>query len=129
MRNLHDLDSYRDVSPAVVSFYGSVGDNTCGAFLVPSPIDRHPMRVIASSGHGWDHVSVSRQNRCPNWAEMEAVKRLFFKDEETAMQLHVPPSDHVNHHPNCLHLWRPTNLEIPRPPSFMVGPDTAKGVS
>ena len=53
---------------------------------------------------------------------MEHVKRAFFKDDETAMQLHVPPSDHVNHHPHCLHLWRPNDgRDIPRPPAIFVG--------
>jgi len=69
----------------------------------------------------WDHVSVSRANRCPNWPEMEHVKRLFFQDTETAMQLHVPAADHINNHPYCLHLWRPHGVEIPRPPAIFVG--------
>jgi hypothetical protein len=94
-------------------------------FHLPSPIDKAPLRVVASSGEGWDHVSVSRQNRCPNWPEMEFIKRAFFKDDETAMQLHVPPSDHISIHPFCLHLWRPHGVEIPRPPSIMVGPSEA----
>ena len=37
-----------------------------------------------------------------------------------AMQLHVPPRDHVNIHPNCLHLWRPQFAMIPRPEAWMV---------
>lgn len=127
MRDLRLLNAYRDYSPSVIAFYGNAGDETCGAFLIPSPIDRQPIRVIASSGEGWDHVSASRQGRCPNWPEMEHVKRLFFRDDETAMQLHVPPSEHVNCHPHCLHLWRPHSVEIPRPPSLMVGPDSHKG--
>jgi len=121
MRNLRLLDAYRDCSRAVIEYYGNAGDETCGVFTVPSATDKQPVRVIASSGEGWDHVSVSRPNRCPNWPEMEQVKRLFFKDDETAMQLHVPPSDHISVHPNCLHLWRPHDCEIPRPPSIMVG--------
>jgi hypothetical protein len=52
---------------------------------------------------------------------MDHVKRLFFRDEETAMQLHVPPADHVNNHPHCLHLWRPQDIEIPRPHVEFVG--------
>jgi hypothetical protein len=88
---------------------------------VPSAIDRAELRVIATAGEGWDHVSVSRANRCPNWPEMEQIKRLFFATVETAMQLHVPPSDHISVHPYCLHLWRPHDVEIPRPPSWMVG--------
>lgn len=71
------------------------------------------LRVFASDGMGWDHVSVSLRTRCPTWDEMEMVKRLFFKPDETAMQLHVPESDHINDFEFCLHLWRPqTSDEI-----------------
>lgn len=91
-----------------------------GAFEIPCHRTSVTLRVIASFGGGWDHVSVSLPNRCPNWTEMEHVKRPFFRDDEVAMQLHVPPSDHINLYPNCLHLWRPHNVAIPRPPSFMV---------
>ena len=120
MRNLHLLDAYRDVGADAIRAYGWTGDETCGAFLVPSPIDRAPMRVIASSGFGWDHVSVSRRNRCPNWQEMEHVKRLFFNDDEVAVQYHVAVANHINLHPHCLHLWRPLHVEIPMPPVEMV---------
>lgn len=129
MRNLRLLDAIRETGPEIIAMWGWAGDDTCGAFWVNSPVDRAPMKVIASSGEGWDHVSVSRRNRCPNWPEMEHVKRMFFRDDETAMQLHVPPTDHVNCHPYCLHLWRPHGIEIPRPPSIMVGPDSAKGAA
>ncbi len=122
MRNLHLLDAYRETGPGVIKHWGWAGDETCGMFHVPSPIDGGDLRVVASSDEGWDHVSVSRPNRCPNWPEMEHIKRLFFRDDETAMQLHVPPSHHINIHPNCLHLWRPHKAEIPRPPGWMVGP-------
>lgn len=121
MRNLRILEGYRCRGPDVIGYYGTVGDDTCGMFEVPSPIDGRPLRIIASSDAGWDHVSVSRQNRCPNWPEMAYVKKLFFKDDETAMELHVPVSDHVNDHSYCLHLWRPHDQDIPRPPAWMVG--------
>lgn len=82
------------------------------------------MLVIASHGMGWDHVSVSFANRCPTWDEMEWVARKFFKDDECAMQLHVPKEDHVNYHPYALHWWRPQSAEIPRPHGILVGPKT-----
>lgn len=107
------------------------------------------IRVIASDGMGWDHVSVSLATRCPTWDEMCWVKDKFFGPEEAVMQLHPPKSEHVNHHEFCLHMWRPQSPEemeriklawgneweddwkspgeIPMPPSFMVGPDSAKG--
>lgn len=97
-----------------------------GAFMVPYLKHGVTLRVIASFGCGWDHVSVSLPNRCPNWLEMEHVKRLFFRDDEAAMQLHVPPSEHINHHQHCLHIWRPHGVDIPMPPAWMVGP-VAKG--
>ena len=128
MRNLNQLDAYRDTSPQVFATFGSFGDHEMGMFAVPSPTDGHLLKIIASSGLGGDHVSVSRPNRCPNWPEMEHVKRLFFKEDETAMQLHVPPADHINCHPYCLHLWRPLGAEIPRPPAEMVGP-VSEGVA
>lgn len=125
MRNLYELNRYRDTSKAVVAHFGFAGDDTCGCFWISSPVDSAPMRVVASSGEGWDHISISRKNRCPNWPEMEHAKRLFFRDDETAMQLHVPVSDHRSFHHFCLHIWRPLNAEIPRPPAILVAPEQA----
>lgn len=122
MRNLRTLDRFRLTGKALPAHWrGYSGDHTCGAFMVPSPIDRADLRVIASSDLGWEHVSVSRLNRCPNWPEMSFIKDLFFSEDETVMQLHVPKDEHVNDHPNCLHLWRPATANIPRPPAWMVG--------
>lgn len=125
MRNLlvPAINKFRIVrGPLIERAKGWVGDHTCGAFLVPMPGNlRNFLRVIAASGDGWDHVSVSCENRCPTWEEMEYIKRLFFHEYETAMQLHVPVADHINAHPYCLHLWRPLSGTIPRPPSNMVG--------
>lgn len=111
MRNLHDLDQYRIPHPAT----GQFGDSHVGCFIFPSGL-----RVIAASGEGWDHVSVSLPDRTPLWSEMDQIKHAFFKAEETAFQLHVPAAQHINYHPFCLHLWRPHNATIPMPPSWMV---------
>lgn len=122
MRNLRLLDAYRLTGRPVLKFWGWAGDDTCGMFAIPSPIDGGRLMIVASSGEGWDHVSVSRANRCPNWPEMSHIKRLFFRDDEAAMQIHVPVKDHINCHPYCLHLWRPQAAVIPLPPAEMVGP-------
>ena len=110
MRNLRDLDRYR--------FAHRFGDSPVpgceGAFQIGD------LRVIACNGEGWDHVSVSREDRIPTWDEMEKIKRMFFREDETAMQLHVPPSRHINCHPHVLHLWRPHDVAIPLPPEWMV---------
>lgn len=78
--------------------------------------------IIASSGSGWEHVSASLRNRPPNWSEMCRIKDLFWGPEEAVVQFHPPKSEYVNHHPHCLHLWKPIGLEIPRPPTWMIGP-------
>ena len=120
MRRLRQIDEFRDASPSVVSYYGSAGDDASGVFRLHSPVDSGTLTAIASSGEGWDHVSVSRPDRCPTWEEMEFVKRKFFKPDEVAMQLHVAVSDHISRHPNCLHIWRPTHQKLPLPPTDFV---------
>lgn len=122
VRNLKQLDKYRDFR-GELAHYGENGGATEGMFRIPYEREVGPpvtLTVIASAGEGWEHVSVSTPKRCPTWAEMEHVKRMFFEEHETVMQLHVPPSDHISLHHFCLHLWRPIGVEIPRPPSFMV---------
>jgi len=92
---------------------------TGGTFMVTRS-GYSTLAVIIGIGEGWEHISVSLQKRVPVWEEMEFIKRLFFKDDETAMQLHVPPKDHINMHPFVLHMWRPVGDNIPLPPDYMV---------
>ena len=94
-----------------------VGDAQNGALVIKP----RGLQVLFSNGEGWEHVSVSRNSRVPSYDDMDEIKREFWDDDQTVMQLHVPLDDHVNHHEYCLHLWRPTDQEIPRPPSLMVG--------
>lgn len=96
----------------------SYGNN--GAFYIPTKIGT-VVTTIASDGLGWEHVSVSLQNRCPNWIEMSQVKDLFWDDEDAVFQFHPPKSLYVNQHPYCLHLWRPIGIEIPIPDPILVG--------
>lgn len=123
MRNLYTLDEYRDQRSEIKAFYGSVGDDTCGVFHVPSKIDNVNLMILAAAGENWDHISVSRRNRCPNWVEMSQVKKLFFYPSEMAVQFHVPEDQHINYHPFTLHLWRPWGKQIDLPPAEFVGPD------
>lgn len=116
MRELDHLNHYRVAHPA----YGfDLGDAKNGYFEIEH--EGNLFRAIASDGEGWDHVSISLPDRCPTWAEMEYFRERFFEDHETVMQLSVPRADHINRSPTCLHLWRPQNDSIPRPPGWMVG--------
>ena len=120
MRNLNELNDHRLKTPNVLFHFGSYGDETCGCFLIPYPRTGVTLAVTASSGDGWDHVSVSLQNRTPNWHEMQHIHRTFFNDHETAWEYHVKPEDHINVMPNCLHLWRKQGFEMPMPPKDFV---------
>lgn len=93
----------------------------CGAFtarmlliISSGPVDDRPL------AWGWEHVSVSRVDRCPTWDEMCFVRRLFFEPHETVVQYHPPEGDKINAHPFCLHLWRWTTGPFPMPPRHFV---------
>lgn len=78
--------------------------------------------VVASDGMGWEHVSVSRLDRCPTWDEMCQIKDMFWDADDCVVQYHPPKREYVNIHPFCLHLWRPLDVELPQPDAIMVGP-------
>ena len=125
-KNWFLVDKWRMQFPG----YESQPGDLFGTFLIP--YNGAQLRVIATDGdylvvgltkdYAWEHVSVSLENRCPTWEEMSFVKNLFWKDDETVIQFHVPKPSHVNFHPFCLHLWRPILKEIPLPPIDTVGP-------
>lgn len=79
--------------------------------------------VIWSNGGGWEHVSFTPSKRfyMPSWDDMCRIKNIFFYPEETCVQYHPAESEYVNNVPNCLHIWRPIDQELPTPPSWMVG--------
>ncbi|MBN9401241.1 MAG: hypothetical protein J0I30_00235 [Burkholderiales bacterium] len=97
----------------------SDADGNNGAFIVRL---KHGQRVqvVASDHGGWEHVSVSRQDRCPTWDEMCQVKALFWEPEDCVVQFHPRESEYVNLHPYCLHMWRPTDEVLVLPPKGMV---------
>lgn len=66
MRDLTYLDAYR---VNLSKLYGSPGDSQNGAFKVY--VEGKSFFVIASSGEGWEHISVSPKNqkRCPTWGK------------------------------------------------------------
>lgn len=93
------------------------GNNGC--FLIP--FESFEFFTVASDGGGWEHVSVSLKNRCPNWREMCVIKNIFWDEEDCVVQYHPPKEEYVDNHPFCLHLWRPTDKEFPVPDSLLVG--------
>lgn len=70
-------------------------------------------RIIVSSSPGldpddpaveWVHASISRRDRMPSYEDLTTLHRAVFGGG-WAYQVFAPPSDHVNIHEYCLHLW------------------------
>lgn len=112
-------DDYRIMIGPMRSDRDTHGNNGC--FMIPIKNGKAQMRVIASDGMGWEHVSVSLPGRCPTWEEMCIIKELFWRDDVVVVQYHPRKSDYVNQHKYCLHLWRPIGVELPMPNPIMVG--------
>jgi hypothetical protein len=115
----HVPNKYR-IRQGMMGSDDSIGN--AGAFSVKLKHNQQVF-VIASDAMGWEHVSVSRSDRCPTWDEMCQVKAMFWDDDNCVVQFHPPRSEYVNNHPNCLHLWRPAdgNQPMPMPHSLLVG--------
>lgn len=121
MIDLRTLNAYRSRDRERMIYPGeNPAPHELGAFTIP--MGGLLFFVLASSGGGWDHVSVSTPVRCPTWEEMETIKRMFFREDECAMQLHPPLNQYRNCHPFCLHIWKPLYQEIPLPPLEFVAP-------
>ena len=114
----NELDQYRvdhplmGPSPAGAN-YGAF--NTGGLQIISSGVPDP-----GDPGEGWEHVSVSRRDRCPTWEEMCRVKDLFWLPEETVIQFHPKASKYKNVHKYCLHMWRRVGSEHELPPLYCV---------
>jgi hypothetical protein len=101
----------------------SYGNN--GLFIITT-LKKNKLFIIASDGEGWEHVSVhveyNGMSLTPTWSNMCFVKDLFWDVEDVVIQYHPKKSEYVNQHPNTLHLWRPIGIELPTPPTDMIGP-------
>lgn len=84
--------------------------------------NRERLKVIFSyGGGGWEHASVSTfTKKCPTWEQMCFIKEFFWNPDECVIEYHVPQKDHINIANNCLHLWKPIDVEIPIPPKSFV---------
>jgi hypothetical protein len=111
-------EKYR-VKNGIMGSDSTYGNN--GMFIINSLKINKALKCQASDGYGYEHVSVSAISRCPVWEEMCFIKDLFWDAEDCVIQYHPPKSEYINCHPHCLHLWRPIGIEIPRPPSILVG--------
>jgi hypothetical protein len=115
------------IEPFRVKKFSSEADGYNGLFVVPDcSDDGAPLRVIASTGFGWDHVSVLHPFREPSNREMSRVKDLFFWWDENVIEFHdYPPVEwdiHENVTGKARHMWSPQGVGLPRPPDAIMSP-------
>lgn len=109
---------------AIAPIIPDLDNPRCGYFQILSPLGRR-LKIIASDGKGWDHVSVSlvdQPTKTPTWDEMCFVKALFWNADEVVVQFHPAQDEYVNYHRGTLHLWRSQTETQPVPPRILVGP-------
>ena len=112
MRPIEEILKYRTLDAEQLGPEGGAGMITINGIRCS---------VVFSWGGGWEHVSITPFNgTVPSWDDMCKLKRIFFDDDEAVMQIHPKKSEYVNIMKNCLHLWRPTDQEIPTPPTLFV---------
>lgn len=120
----HVPEDYRFNNPQHV-LHSSIRDGNNGAFFIKAGSDI--LQCIASDGSGWEHVSVTIRTKSrniystPTWEVMCKIKNIFWDEEDVVIQYHPAKSDYVNNHEHVLHLWRPVNVEFPKPNSILVG--------
>jgi hypothetical protein len=61
--------------------------------------------AIEQDGKRWQHVSLARPDRLPDYDDLTFVKRHWIGEDKYAYQVFPPKAKHVNIHPNCLHLF------------------------
>lgn len=111
-------------------YLGSENDaGLCGAFEIKHS-DGYMLFCIADDGRQeieskWEHVSCSKSYgtrvTIPSWNDMCIIKNLFWDEEDCVVQYHPAKKDYINLNPYVLHLWRPCDLEFPKPPKILVG--------
>lgn len=104
-RNLTVLDEYQD---------GIMG-------IWTDPLTAKRYTYVFSWGEGWEHLSVSTPSKTPTWDIMCRFKNMFWNEDETCIEYHPAKEDYVNMHPYCLHIWKPIGIELPKPPTILVG--------
>lgn len=68
----------------------------------------------------WIHASISFKRHTPSYEDLTLLHEAVFEDRY-AYQVFAPPSEHVNIHPNALHLWGLLSGERPLPNFGILG--------
>ena len=115
MKNINEIKSTRNLFIEAENANDGMGGHYYDS------ISGKRLNFIFSYQLGWEHLSVSMPNKTPTWDQMCIMKDIFWNKDECCIQYHPKEEDYVNNHPHCLHIWKPREVNIPTPPSILVG--------
>lgn len=67
--------------------------------------------IIIAKEQGLWHMSISHEERYPNWDEIKQVRYSLLSRTKTFAMLLPPPEEYVNIHNNCFHIHELTEKE------------------
>ena len=88
------------------------------------PVTRKRYWCKFTKAFGWEHLAITPQpqrNKVPEWDVMCKVKDIFWDEEECCVEYHPRKSQYINNNEVCLHIWKPLNIELPEPPTILLG--------
>ncbi len=67
---------------------------------------------------GWEHAFLDLEllKRTPTWGEMNILKKFYWENTESVIQIHPKRSEYVNWNEYRLHLWKLHNTDFELPP-------------
>ena len=68
-------------------------------------VSKNGLKVLVSNDHGRWHMSISRDDRIPNWHEIKSARERFLPIGKHFVMALPPPQHYVNVHPFTLHPW------------------------
>jgi len=69
------------------------------------------LEVESIDGSLWLHVSISRADEIPSYADLTEVKRVLLGPHRKAIMVLPAEAEHYNLHPYCLHLYSPIDSD------------------
>lgn len=118
MKLYTNLNWVNDILPAVLPADWSIDTRGGDGALFKNMGRRLSVIVsgdVEQDGRRWLHLSVASPDWLPKYETLVEVKELFIGRERKAIQVFPPRSQHVNQHPNCIHLWHCVEAEDPLP--------------
>lgn len=97
----------REVMPQVLPADWKLEERRDDGYAYRNKLTGHTV-ILSGEEHNekrWLHFSIAHPRRLPSWNELVEAKEIFMGRDGKAIQVIPARKEHVNIHPNCLHLF------------------------